>query len=1395
VSNTAALYYSAMGIVAASNNGSAFVANSGGIDVYTKYIGVGIDASGATGVDVANSGAITVDAWYGYGIRAIAGGGDVSVENSGSIDNYYSTGLATGYAWGILALTSAGDISVDNSGDISTYVEGQSVGIFARAQAGNVDVAHSGNIDAFSLASTAAGIFARTDDGSATVDIDGGAILAYSPYGVAYGVLGSATDISVVNDGDITAVGAYAAAGINVYGSDSASVSGSGDILAVSLYAARGANVAAGGDVSVDVSGQTTAVSYFGDAVGLYAYSVYGDVDVSNDGELTVVAPYGLADGIFASGANVSVGNGANGEIVAVGYDWAAGIEAQGTDSVSVSNAGSITAVTYGVSEAFGIYAASGDGGTTVQNDGAIYVRGYDQAVGINAVSAGDVDVTSTGAIYAGYYYVDGYGNRFSSSYASAILAMSGGEGANVSLDTSGDLYAVSWVASSGAEARSLGAGGTATLNNDADVLSVAIAYGGSAAGLVASADGDATIVNAGDILAFSGGTAYGAIALSFNGNASVSNAGDITSVNDAFLYYGAYGIVAFSQNGTAEAHNSGNIEVYTPYIGVGVDVASFAGSSASNSGDIVADAWVSYGMRATSGGGDVDIGNSGSIDAYYSGAFLGYSFGMLARTTGDISIENSGDITSDGGLQGVGIFATTSAGDISMENSGDVASSTLLGVSAGLFARATNGTAVIETSGDVTSDALYGDAYGVLARGAYLYASNSGDISANGYYSAYGAALIGTVYSTVENSGTITATTDGGIAVGVLAYGTYGATVSNSGTISAEAGDYGLAVGVVAQSYYDVLVENSGTITASHPDQAIAVLMESVAGTATLENSGTITTDTSVAGSIAVLGSDGANEVHNTGDIEGAIVTFDGDDLVHNGQGGTWHVHNFTTYLGGGDDAIVNGAGGTIHIANGGIFLGSSGAAGNSFVNSGTIHTSGYGYIDMGSGVSLVPSLNPLPLTNNGLIDFVDGAPDDMLVIVGDLGGDGAISVDLSGLNGASDLLYVDGSVVDGTTQAINVNLLEGLPTGMQTEFAPVVAVSGNTASNAFVGGQVLNVDPSNFLDFGVSVQSAQVGGVNVVSAAVDVTGLNDTGVLAASVAQGAHSLINSAIGTRNQRLGLWAPLDEGQAGISPWLRAYTDKGDLSPEASGFGSGADFGFEQENRGREAGIDFSFGNGFSFGLLAGNADGTQRLSGGAGEDRLKLHGTGLYATWRLPSFYVDVSYRWMEFDAKLTSAAGEQRANGDATAGNVEVGYTGWSMGGVSIVPQAQYTRSKIDNVGPVQGSLTEMALSGGVSERGRVGVALSRTFESGNGFRWTPYGAISAVREFKGETGFSVGGTFDGTTSVEGSGTLAELGIGLRKGGLSATAGFNWADGGAMDNVRGGQLVLRYTW
>jgi outer membrane autotransporter protein len=276
---------------------------------------------------------------------------------------------------------------------------------------------------------------------------------------------------------------------------------------------------------------------------------------------------------------------------------------------------------------------------------------------------------------------------------------------------------------------------------------------------------------------------------------------------------------------------------------------------------------------------------------------------------------------------------------------------------------------------------------------------------------------------------------------------------------------------------------------------------------------------------------------------------------------------------------------------------------------------------------------------------------------------------------------------------------------------------------------------------------------------------------------------------------MGLLAPPADGSVGISPWLRVYSNNGNLSPEGSGLGAGQDFGFKQENRGREVGVDFAFGSSLSVGILAGNADGDQRLDGGAGNTRLKQHGVGLYGTWTGRNFYVDVSHRTMNIDARLRGATGEHDTTAEASASNIEAGFTGWSAGGFAIVPQVQYTRSQVDKVGALAGSQVSMAIDGGKSERGRVGLAVSRTFDAGSGFTWTPYGALSAVREFDGKSGFTIADTFSGSTSVEGSGTLAELGVGVRKGGLSATAGLNWADGGAVDNVRGGQVVVRYSW
>lgn len=1436
VESTAFLYYGAGGIIAASQNGSAFVDNSGSVDVTTKYIGTGIEASGMEGVTVTNSGDISVDAWRAYGINASAGAGDVDIANSGSISTLYSQGSGSG--WGILATTGVGDIHVDNSGSINSSVYGQSVGIFARPGEGNASVSSSGTIYAYSYGDTAAGIFARADHGDVDVD-NSGLIGTYSYYGYAYGVLGSAVDIGVSNSGTIEASGFYAAAGIAVVGDDLATVENSGSITAIAYGDARGINaVSDHGDVHVDNSGSIMAGSILLDAIGIYGYSATGDVAIHNDGEIVAVSPNGLADGIFASGANVEVANGVDGAIGAYGYSWAAGIEAQGSDSVAVTNAGGIYARTYGVSEAFGIYAGGGAGGASVDNSGAISVRGYDSAVGIYAQASGDVDIDNSGSVLAGYYENAG-GGVYSSSYASAILALSGTDGAAITIDNSGYATAISFSGSNGIEGRSLGVGGTVEITNSGDVTSVALSqFGGVATGIAASAAGDALVDNVGSVYAYSLATAYGAVALSFNGDASVVNSGDISTVSTAFSRYSAFGAVAGSANGSASVDNSGSIEVYTPYLGAGIDVGGMEGAGIVNSGDVAVDAWVAYGVRATSGLGDVTIDNSGSIDASYSGNYLGYSWGIHASTVGgDITIDSSGDVSSYGGRQSLAVFASTTSGNIAVDNSGSIESYSVIGLSAGIFAsnpgenvtvdnsgdisaasylgtavgafaRANTDTASITNSGDIASSTIYGDAYGVLVRGAYGDAVNSGSIVAEGYYSANGAYVDGVFgasmgnsgsisasavgdaigvnvaaiygYADVANSGDIAAESTYGIAVGVFANGYYGTTVANSGSISAEAGPYGDVRGVFARAYGDVLVENSGTISATHDDQAIAVHMTSLYGTATLDNSGTIEAHSSVDGSIAVLGSFGGTEIHNTGDIVGAIVTFDGDDSFSNGNGGTWHVGNMTTTFGAGDDSIANGAGGTIHLAYGAIDLG-DGA--NSFHNAGTIRTSDFGVIVMGAGAS--------PLDNDGIISFVDGAPDDLLVISGDLGGSGEINLDVSLVNGTGDLLYVAGDVVDGTHQAINLSI-DGLVGVLDGGSAPVVAASGSVGANAFTGGRVLNVDPSNFLDLAVTVSS---DGAGEFSASVGVTGLNDAGVVAGSVANGAHSLINSSIGTRNQRMGIAPMLADGDVGLGPWIRIFADQGDVAPRVSGFGADRGFGFSQENSGTEFGMNLALGSGFHVGVMGGNAEGTQKMGRVNGGDEIDLHTSGLYAGWAGPRFYADASLRWMDFDATLVSIAGEQRTSGNARAFNLEGGFTGWTFGGANVVPQVQYTRSVVDNIDVIQGSEVGMEVHGGVSKRARVGVSVDRTFAGDHGFSWTPYGALSAVREMDGDTGFTIADRFDGRSSTSGNSMLAELGIGVQKGRLSATGGIHLADGDALHGFYGGQLLVRYTW
>ena len=100
----------------------------------------------------------------------------------------------------------------------------------------------------------------------------------------------------------------------------------------------------------------------------------------------------------------------------------------------------------------------------------------------------------------------------------------------------------------------------------------------------------------------------------------------------------------------------------------------------------------------------------------------------------------------------------------------------------------------------------------------------------------------------------------------------------------------------------------------------------------------------------------------------------------------------------------------------------------------------------------------------------------------------------------------------------------------------------------------------------------------------------------------------------------------------------------------------------------------------------------------------------------------------------------------------------------------------------------------GGNFDRGRLGVEFNKTFLAGE-VRITPYGSINAVREFDGESTYTVADNFFGRTSVKGTSTMAEVGIGVQTGGWGFNLGANWTDGGAFDGIVGGQASIRFAW
>ena len=1364
----------AVGVFARADYGTASVTNSGDITAsnfggyYTGYSAYGVFARGAY-AEVANSGSITAEGYYyATGIAASSYYGTTVHNTGGSITAY-----ALGGATGINATSLLGDVDVDNASDIEAVglVYG-ALGISASG-AGDVHVGNSGDIYAASLNGSAIGVYAYSAYGDAGID-NSGNIIAYSVEGLADGIFASGANVEVSNSGELYVVGATWAAGIEAQGEYSTGVENSGDIYAGSAGGQAFGIYATGAEVTVGNEGDIEAQGYY--ATGIEVQST-GDVLVTNSGDITAGSltyyynPYtytgylygsALANGINATsnGEGAAVGVSNSGDISAVSYFGGAGISAtsggQG-GTASVTNSGNIYSSQY-TKYGYGAYGivTSADGDSSIDNSGGIEVVSAGAASGVAALSfAGDAHVTNSGDI---------------STYSSAALSYN----------------------SVGITA--FAANGDAHVENSGSVDAGAKYW---ASGVDARAYGDVTVSNSGTLYADGQKYAFGVYASAAGGDVMVhnENGGEI----GFYSYLGrGWGVFGYAGQGDVHVDNDGTIAGYAYGQSAGVFGIAGAGNvSVDNSGtiDVVSGGNVAVGVFARADYGTASVTNSGDITASnFGGYYTGYSaYGVFARGA-YAEVANSGSITAEGYYYATGIAASSYYGTTVVATAAsDVEASALL-VAIGIEARSEYGNVSVTNAGDVTVEGVYGGGVGIQAYSGLgnVTAANSGQVLAS---STYGTAIGVTGYSVlgnsnVGNSGTIDAAGYYG-AYGIVSQSEYGSAVAgntSTGHIHAEAPSH--AYGMFARAYGAVTVNNAGSVSASADAGGIAaaVLMESLHGSSTLNNAstGVIGVSGTDGYAFAVIGSDAVDTINNSGRINGALSLYAGNDVFNNAASGTWDVGGtLSTDFGDGDD-VVNNAG-LVRFNDGAISFGGADAS-NRFNNTGTVRAFGENLVSMGDGV----------FTNSNLLDFIDGHTDDALAIEGDFAGTGRMNIDLD-LAGSADQLFIDGTVAANAVQTVNV-LFEGMPTTAHTSVA-FARVTGTSAAGNFVGGQMIGYnEPANFLDLDLNVTS-QLNAANTAADVfyvnLDVVGLNDTGALAASVASGAAGFLNSQVGTFRQRLGA-NPYGDAGSVMSAFVRAYTDEGDVSPDhvAANFGQGGNFAYNQSTWGREIGVNANLFGNFHAGLVLGNADSRQRLTGaGHGENRMDGMTWGAYATWYVPEgFYVDLSGRWMAADVKSISAAGTLVTRAHTRAVSLEGGYE-WKLGSFTLVPQMQYTRTEVQDVRTIYGDRADFMAHGGTYSRGRLGVELNKTFTTASGLRWTPYGSINAIREFDGESTYTVADNFHGSTSLDGTSAMAELGIGVQKGGFGFSLGANWTDGGALDGFVGGQAVFRFAW
>jgi outer membrane autotransporter protein len=1415
----------AVGVAGLSENAAELV-NDGVITVTTDVVDGPATAAGMYGVgsqlvSVRNYGDVDASATsangdaYAYGALAFGGGAGIGLLINGG-DLSADASAINGTAYAIGAFVTADVASLFNDGSASataTAVYGNAIAKAAWAYGSYTAVENTGTLlaqaqstggDATAHGADSIGYFGAATTNTGDIQVDATATGGHATAAGAY-TLASIFSAYTTNDGAIraSATGAsaisYGVLNAATYVGDAITIN-SGDIVAS----------AEGG---IAAYGETEAIAW-----GVYNFALAYGSYVVNSGAILAQAT-ATAD-IFGTDGFL--------QAKAIGAAAMNGYGVWNTGIVNYGDIGAIAETSQGYASAWGVVARSGGaygGGTFVDNQGAIHADARSDigaAVSIGAYVAsvaGDAAVTNAGDIVAYSRVEMGIPEQMlpDSAYATGVYVRSP-YGATTLANTGTITGQVSGYGALVYAAGIQAFGDTVAIDNAEGATIAAIAeldrfgFAGATA-IEAHGTYDVSITNAGDVVAYGSARGWempgytflgaaGAVGIyaeaSFFGNVAVTNTGAITAIATASENIdspsgaaGATGIHAYGKydatvanfgdvfaSATSDLGIAGSYGVmakgkYTAHVvnGEGATIIALAqvGSQASdaNAGRAIAFGTHTFGSdhaTTTNDGAVIAHAIATAADGTNTYSTMASAWGL---SIGAYSDGISGDIVN--------------RGDVEAMASADFGYATAYGtnVEVSYVATTTNAGSILAMA---TAD--QGDAFAVGAQvraihfDVYYPCTPAGCDYSNPVFTPDGGD------ASLANTGTIVAAAyaEGGIArsYGVGMLGGFGATLTNAGDITAVTrADEAFATGAfVAAPYGSVTLDNAGTILAAAygaDATAIGVRMDST-GTNALANSGTIAAmgdGTRIAISSSI---DAIAQIANAGTISGAIVTGNRADTFANALGATWRAVG-TSDFGAGADLLTNH--GLVFLDDALVRLGAAGE-GDAFGNGGVVAIDGDSALQLG-GV----------FRNDGIAQFLDGHADDTLALTGDFAGTGALRFDVDGVAQAGDWLRIDGNVDATAAQRIDVNFT-GLPTSSNF-VVPLVNVSGDAGAGNFALGDVWY--QGGFLSLAFSLQADIDAGNatdDVFALAVDVTGFSGAGALAASVAPGAQSLIDAQVGTWRQRSG--ALPAQGASRLTPWVRVFADDGGRELGHDGFAAG-DLGFDQANHGWELGIEARPTDHVSLGVLLASSEGDQRGHAGAGSDRFSGRAFGLFATWQGEhGLYVDASQRWTAIDAQLESAAGRLETTASASTTNLEAGFVAGAIGGFRLVPQLQVTRTRLGDIEPLILGDAVFVDDGGVSTRGRLGVAFDRTVQAG-AVTLTPYGAINVVREFGGDYDHVVNGGLAGTSRTSGTGALVEFGLGARWKRWTFTGSVNRADGGSLEDVVGSQFTARYSW